>query len=132
MDCFIIILQSLVERKEYGVAVRAYSSARTVLERYKNVPSLTAINAECVSSMDEVRDQLKERLRSRIISTEQVAEAVSLLGQLDEPRDKLADELLDSGQRHLSAELDDLEDQIRLKSGDTTVPERKASVCFSH
>uniref|UniRef100_A0A914X9U5 Vacuolar protein sorting-associated protein 51 homolog n=1 Tax=Plectus sambesii TaxID=2011161 RepID=A0A914X9U5_9BILA len=118
-------LQSLVERKEFGPAVRAYSGARVVLDKYKSVPSLIGINAECVSAMDEVRDQLKERLRSRIISTEQVAEAVALLGQLDEPRDTLADELLHSAHIHLSAELDELEDQIRLKSGETSVPERK-------
>lgn len=106
-------LQNYVQQqKDYVGAVRAYLKARPILERLKDEPALRSIYSECASSIAEAKDQLKDAFRSRTSTNKELATNVSLLLQLNERPEDVAEEFIRTANERLHAELDGLESAI--------------------
>uniref|UniRef100_A0A0M3HWJ5 Vacuolar protein sorting-associated protein 51 homolog n=1 Tax=Ascaris lumbricoides TaxID=6252 RepID=A0A0M3HWJ5_ASCLU len=105
-------LQSVLEQKEYGEAVRCYLAALPSLLRYSHVPSVASIADESKQLMADVEKQVRGLLLIkdvRVVSSEDLTEAVSLLLKLDVPVSSIHVDFLESCRRNLNAQIDALQ-----------------------
>ncbi|KHN83810.1 Vacuolar protein sorting-associated protein 51 -like protein [Toxocara canis] len=102
-------LQSLLEQKEYGEAVKCYLAARQSLLRYSHVPSVASISDDSKLLMADVEKQLRSVVCNRYVSSEDLTEAVSLLLRLDVPASSIHTDFLESCGRNLSDQIDALQ-----------------------
>ena len=102
-------MQSAISRKDYGEAVRFYLSAELALDRYKNFPSIKAIDDECSVILSELKQRLHEQLVTNESSQQQVAESIEYLLKLKEPSQKLAQDYLKYSENDLLESLQELE-----------------------
>jgi hypothetical protein len=88
------------------------------LDKFRDIPSIAGISREAEHIIGQLKLQLRERLTCRLISSEEVVEAVNLLKKLEVPEQELEEELLGSWGREIHTELDVLETNASpVKSG---------------
>ncbi|XP_074642673.1 vacuolar protein sorting-associated protein 51 homolog isoform X2 [Tubulanus polymorphus] len=126
-------LKKCIEMKAYSQAVRYYTKAQKVLCHYQDMPSFHGIQQDCNEIVKELRSKLKEKFRDKESTPKELAECVDLLLQLNEPAEELCEEFLSHAQQKIDEDLQKLEYQLKLQSGEiepktTTEVERPSDV----
>ncbi|XP_064631318.1 vacuolar protein sorting-associated protein 51 homolog isoform X2 [Lineus longissimus] len=115
-------LKKCIEMQSYSQAVRYYTKAQKVLHQYQHMPSFCSIQQDCNSIVEDLRGKLKEQFRDKESSPKQLAECVDLLLQLNEPAEELCAEFLAHARQRIDEDLDALERQLKLQSGEELEP----------
>jgi len=111
-------LNKCIEVEAYVQAVRYYTKAQRVLHQYDHMPSFQGINTDCEAIIKQLRDKLMERFHLKESTAKQLTECVDLLLKLGEPAESLCDEYLSHAKTKLDEDLDGLDKQIKLYSGE--------------
>lgn len=104
-------LKVRMEEKNYAQAVQDYMHAQRVLQQYGNMSSFQGIQADCESTLKEIKKQLRKQFSDPDATAKQLAESVELLLQLEEPAKELCTEFLVCAEKRLSEQLVMLRDQ---------------------
>ncbi|XP_028916423.1 vacuolar protein sorting-associated protein 51 homolog [Ornithorhynchus anatinus] len=105
-------LTKCVELGAYGQAVRYQARTRAVLQQYRHLPSLRAIQDDCQLITARLAEQLRRKFRDGEAGAPELGECVELLLALGEPAGELCDEFLAHARGRLEAELGGLEAQL--------------------
>uniref|UniRef100_A0A1I8A855 Vacuolar protein sorting-associated protein 51 homolog n=1 Tax=Steinernema glaseri TaxID=37863 RepID=A0A1I8A855_9BILA len=100
----------LFDEKNYTEAVKSFTLVKPKLNSYKNVASVASIYEESVEIIKQVEAKLRERMTNKNSSSEEVVEAVRLLGDLEVPMEELRTEIMLCWRENLSGELEKLEE----------------------
>ncbi|XP_005089832.1 vacuolar protein sorting-associated protein 51 homolog [Aplysia californica] len=111
-------LNKCIDMEAYVQAVRYYTKAQRVLHQYEHMPSFQGIHTDCEAIIKQLRAKLMERFRQKESTAKQLTECVDLLLQLGEPAESLCDEYLSHAKHKLDEDLEGLEKQIKLYSGE--------------
>ncbi|CAC5389288.1 ANG2 [Mytilus coruscus] len=111
-------LNKCIEMKAYSAAVRYYTKAKRILHQYQHMASFQGINEDCNKIIHQLCDHLREQFKDKESSPKQLAECVDLLLQLNEPAEKLCEEFLSHARQKIDEDLQLLDRQIRLQSGE--------------
>ncbi|XP_030746531.1 vacuolar protein sorting-associated protein 51 homolog [Sitophilus oryzae] len=104
-------LKGRMEEKNYIQATQDYLHAQRVLQQYGDLPAFQGIKSDCVSILEELKDELRKQFSNPSASTRELMESVDLLLQLEEPAKELCLEFLSSAEKRLSEQLVILKDQ---------------------
>ena len=97
-------LNKCMEMGAYGQAVRYYTKAQTVLDRYQELPSFQGIRDECQELMRQLSATLWMQFADEA-DAKRLADLVDLLLQLGEPPENLRRNFLGNSRRKLDASL---------------------------
>ncbi|KAJ8865760.1 hypothetical protein PR048_033281 [Dryococelus australis] len=100
----------LVARQANCAAVQDYMHAQRVLQRYSNMPSFQGIQQDCESIVGELKDRLHCQFKSKEATARELAQAVDLLLQLQEPASVLCSQFLQHADGTLAEQLSLLRD----------------------
>uniref|UniRef100_A0AC35FXQ3 Vacuolar protein sorting-associated protein 51 homolog n=1 Tax=Panagrolaimus sp. PS1159 TaxID=55785 RepID=A0AC35FXQ3_9BILA len=98
-------LQNLIDQKDFTKAVSSYIAVKPKLDLYKDVPSMTGICSDCNELIQEVEERLRERLTSRLISSDDLIDAVKMLKELGIPESELETKMVETWKEQIEAEL---------------------------
>uniref|UniRef100_A0A914XXH8 Vacuolar protein sorting-associated protein 51 homolog n=1 Tax=Panagrolaimus superbus TaxID=310955 RepID=A0A914XXH8_9BILA len=98
-------LQNFIDQKDFSRAVSSYVAVKPKLDLYKDVPSMTGICHDCNELIQEVEERLRERLTSRLISSDDLIEAVQMLKNLGIPEAELESKMVQTWKEQIEAEL---------------------------
>ncbi|XP_076437425.1 vacuolar protein sorting-associated protein 51 homolog isoform X2 [Babylonia areolata] len=112
-------LKKCIEMEAYSQAVRYYTKAQRVLHQYSHMPSFQGINHDCDAIIQQLCATLRQQFKEKESTPKQLAECVDLLLQLDEPPEQLCDEFLAHARQKIDEDLQNLDWQIKLQSGET-------------
>uniref|UniRef100_A0A914Y6J0 Vacuolar protein sorting-associated protein 51 homolog n=1 Tax=Panagrolaimus superbus TaxID=310955 RepID=A0A914Y6J0_9BILA len=98
-------LQNLIDQKDFTKAVSSYIAVKPKLDLYKDVPSMTGICNDCHELIQEVEERLRERLTSRLISSDDLIDAVKMLKELGIPESELETKMVETWKEQIEAEL---------------------------
>ncbi|XP_038621285.1 LOW QUALITY PROTEIN: vacuolar protein sorting-associated protein 51 homolog [Tachyglossus aculeatus] len=105
-------LTQCVELGAYGQAVRYQARTRAVLQQYRHLPALRAIQDDCQLITARLAQRLRQKFRDGEAGAPELGECVELLLALGEPAGELAAEFLAHARGRLEAELGGLEAQL--------------------
>ncbi|XP_038626120.1 vacuolar protein sorting-associated protein 51 homolog [Tachyglossus aculeatus] len=105
-------LTQCVELGAYGQAVRYQARTRAVLQQYRHLLALRAIQDDCQLITAHLAQQLRQKFRDGEAGAPELGECVELLLALGELAGELADEFLAHARGRLEAELGGLEAQL--------------------
>ncbi|CAG2186821.1 ANG2 [Mytilus edulis] len=111
-------LNKCIEMKAYSAAVRYYTKAKRILHQYQHMASFQGINEDCNKIIHQLCDHLREQFKDKESSAKDLAQCVDLLLQLNEPAEKLCEEFLSHARQKIDEDLQLLDRQIRLQSGE--------------
>lgn len=111
-------LKSYLDQGDFSGAVKAYNRASPIIEKYKDHASFSDIHSECVVIISDLKDQLKETFKSRITSTNDLAQSVNLLMKLGERPETVSSQFLQCARLQLQRDLDELRKEVRVKAGE--------------
>uniref|UniRef100_A0AC34GA64 Vacuolar protein sorting-associated protein 51 homolog n=1 Tax=Panagrolaimus sp. ES5 TaxID=591445 RepID=A0AC34GA64_9BILA len=77
-------------------AVSRYVAVKRKVDLYKDVPSTTGICHDCNKLIQEVKEKLRKRLTSRLISSDDLIEAVKMLKELGTPEAELESKMVET------------------------------------
>ncbi|XP_065649372.1 vacuolar protein sorting-associated protein 51 homolog isoform X2 [Hydra vulgaris] len=101
-------LNKCIEMKQYALAVRYYSKAQDVLNKYKHMPSFAGIHTDCEVIIQNLMKTLRSLLCNPDSTTRELTECVDLLLKLGEPNNILCDEFLTLARDKVGESLDSL------------------------
>uniref|UniRef100_A0A4W4FAP8 Vacuolar protein sorting-associated protein 51 homolog n=1 Tax=Electrophorus electricus TaxID=8005 RepID=A0A4W4FAP8_ELEEL len=109
-------LNKCLELQAYTQAVNSHRRARCVLQMYCHMPSFRGIQDDCQAIMEQLAQHLRQKFRDGGTSAKELSECVELLLQLDEPAEELCDKFLCHAQTRLEADLQGLEEELRVST----------------
>ncbi|XP_022337186.2 vacuolar protein sorting-associated protein 51 homolog [Crassostrea virginica] len=112
-------LNKCIEMNAYSQAVRYYSKAKRILQRYQHMTSFQGISQDCNQIIQHLCQILRQQFKEKESTPKQLAECVDLLLQLNEPAEELCDEFLSHARQKIEEDLSVLDRQIRLQLGET-------------
>ncbi|KAK7469788.1 hypothetical protein BaRGS_00036215 [Batillaria attramentaria] len=118
-------LKKCIEMEAYSQAVRYYTKAQRVLHQYRHMPSFQGINRDCEAIIQQLCATLRQQFKEKESTPKQLAECVDLLLQLDEPPEQLCDEFLAHARQKIDEDLQELDRQIKLQSGEALPAEEE-------
>uniref|UniRef100_A0AC34FEP0 Vacuolar protein sorting-associated protein 51 homolog n=1 Tax=Panagrolaimus sp. ES5 TaxID=591445 RepID=A0AC34FEP0_9BILA len=98
-------LQNFIDQKDFSRAVSSYVAVKPKLDLYKDVPSMTGICHDCNELIQEVEERLRERITSRLISSDDLIEAVQMLKELGTAEAELESKMVETWKEQIEAEL---------------------------
>lgn len=104
-------MSEALRNQDYALAIRDYTRARRVLDRYSAEPSFAAIGKECEELAATAGTKLEERLASPETDAALLADTVALLVKLREGReqlDSLEERFLQAARPRISARKEEL------------------------
>ncbi len=107
-------LKECIDEENWALGVKFYVRAQRVLDQYRHVASFGGIKGDCDKIMIELRDRLRERLKSSESTPTDMAECVHLLLQLNEPIDQLCDDYLETSNVKLQQSLESMTKQVEV------------------
>lgn len=108
-------MKTKIEERKYTEAVQDYIHAQRVLQQYGNMPSFQGIQDDCETILMDLKSVLRSQFGDGGATAKQLAEAVDLLLQLNEPADELCSEFLSCAEKRLGEQLVLLQDQSEHK-----------------
>ncbi|XP_062566198.1 vacuolar protein sorting-associated protein 51 homolog isoform X2 [Saccostrea cucullata] len=111
-------LNKCIEMNAYSQAVRYYSKAKRILQRYQHIASFQGINQDCHQIIQHLCQILRQQFKDKESTPKQLAECVDLLLQLNEPAEGLCEEFLSHARQKIEVDLSLLDRQIRLQMGE--------------
>lgn len=107
---------------KYSEGVRCYVETAEVLQRYRHLPSFSAIHKDCEAALSRLNQALKGQLALKDNSAHNLTHCVDLLLQLGEPADGLCDDFLDHAGTKLKLDLTHLEHLVQNISNNEQIP----------
>lgn len=101
-------LNKAIQENRFVDAVRDYTHAQRVLQKYGDQPSFQSIQTECSEIISDLKKTLRERLLTPDTSASELAESVGLLRQLQETDSSLQDIFLTCAESRLEQHLKSL------------------------
>lgn len=111
-------LNKCIEMNAYSQAVRYYSKAKRILQRYQHMTSFQGISQDCNQIIQNLCQILRQQFKEKESTPKQLAECVDLLLQLNEPAEELCEEFLSHARQKIEEDLSILDRQIRLQMGE--------------
>ncbi|KAE9556197.1 hypothetical protein FO519_000536 [Halicephalobus sp. NKZ332] len=99
-------LQVFIDQKEFKKAVTNYCSVKHKLIQYKNVPSMVGIYNDTLELISQIEEKLQAKLSSRLISADELVEAVQLLQELGVPHQDLEEKMVNIWREQIQTDLD--------------------------
>lgn len=89
-------------------AVDAYLAIHSKLDKFQDIPSIAGITKDVKQIIEGIKEQFYETLNGRLLSSEEVIEAVNMLKKLDIPEKELEKQLLRNWEKEMTNELEQL------------------------
>lgn len=104
-------LKTLLEEKNYTQAVQDYGHAQKVLQHYGDHPSFQGIREDCISMVNQMKDDLRQEFQMKGQSAESLTKCGELLLHLGERPSELSQNMLANANQRLYEQIVMLQDQ---------------------
>ena len=104
-------------------AVDAYLAIHSKLEKFQDIPSIAGISKDVKQIIEGIKEQYYETLNGRLLSSEEVIEAVNMLKKLDIPEQELEKQLLANWEKEMTNELEQLKANSKLAENGGRFPD---------